>query len=208
MKTVLFFLLILLLAAIVLALVGYLYFMRIPRFCRSAAPAEHFLITQPNRFAYQGNYECSTFSTTYVLRHWDYQRFDREDPFELYRTASYRISNGAVLPRGIQKICAERGYHAVYCHGSLDALRTEISKGNPVIVLIRTFPDKYYLHYVPVVGYDKDHIYIAESMKILENCDHPHYNRRLTNAEFLQLWNTSMLVMPFYRRTYLTIQKD
>ena len=41
-----------------------------------------------------------------------------------------------------------------------------MQKGNPVIVMIRVQKDKDWLHYVPVVGFDEEHVFLAESVEI------------------------------------------
>lgn len=81
-----------------------------------------------------------------------------------------------------------------------------MQKGNPVIVMIRVQKDKDWLHYVPVVGFDEEHVFLAESLSKLINCKNVLYNRRLRNEEFLQLWNTAMLKQPFYKNTYFVIK--
>lgn len=81
-----------------------------------------------------------------------------------------------------------------------------MQKGNPVIVMIRVQKDKDWLHYVQVVGFDEEHVFLAESLSKLINCKKVLYNRRLRNEEFLQLWNTAMLKQPFYKNTYFVVK--
>lgn len=64
---------------------------------------------------------------------------------------------------------------------------------------------KNYLHYVPVVGFDENNIFIAESLAELVNDNNELYNRKIGNKEFLKLWNTSMLRQPLYKNTYFVI---
>lgn len=87
-------------------------------------------------------------------------------------------------------------------------MKNEISKGNPVIVMIRIQTDKKWLHYVPIVGYEEQYIFIAESLEELTNCNERYYNRKIAIREFGKLWNTSMLKMPFYRNTYMVVYKN
>lgn len=82
-------------------------------------------------------------------------------------------------------------------------LKKEVSKGRPVIVLIRTWKNQNWLHFVPVVGYDEDYIFVAESLKELVDCNERYYNRKIAVNEFRKLWNTSMWKMPCYRNTYI-----
>jgi len=79
-----------------------------------------------------------------------------------------------------------------------------VMESGPVIVMLRTREGERYLHFVPVVGYDEENVYLAESIKEFANCGEGEevYNRKVGNAEFMKLWNTSMLKMPFYRNTY------
>lgn len=58
--------------------------------------------------------------------------------------------------------------------------------------MIKIRPDKNWLHYVSVVGYDGQNIFAAESLAELSNCNEPHYNRRIPAKEFKKLWNTAM----------------
>ncbi len=119
-----------------------------------------------------------------------------------------KMKNGYVYPKGIQKLLSQYGFQVKYCTGNINTLKNEIVKGNPVIVMIRTYTDKNWLHYVPVVGYDEQYIYIAESLEELVNCDEPYYNRKVAIGEFEKLWNTSMAKMPFYRNTYIAAYKE
>ena len=72
--------------------------------------------------------------------------------------------------------------------------------------MIRVQKDKDWLYYVPVVGFDEEHVFLAESLSKLINCKNVLYNRRLRNEEFLQLWNTAMLKQPFYKNTYFVVK--
>lgn len=100
------------------------------------------------------------------------------------------------------------GFDVKYCTGNLNALKNEIAKGKPVIVLIRVVKNKRWLHYVPVVGYDEEALYLAESLSQFVNCDGKQYNRRISTRDFLALWNTSMLKMPLYRHSFYVVEKQ
>lgn len=67
------------------------------------------------------------------------------------------------------------------------------------------YPGKKWLHYVPVVGYDEFHFFLADSLPQLANCSEKGYNRKVSNEEFRKLWNTSMWKMPLYRHTFFRI---
>ena len=159
-----------------------------------------FVITKTNRIDMQSGYKCSAFSSAYVLRHWDAEG----NGDAIYEIIPNKMKDGCVYPKGIQKLLSQYGFKVKYCAGSIAALKNEVSAGNPVIVMIRIRPDKNWLHYVPVVGYDEQSIFVAESLEEFVNCNEQYYNRKIPVREFKKLWNTSMLKMPLYRNTYIT----
>ncbi len=162
-----------------------------------------FLIERENRIDLQERFECSAYSSAFCLRHWG---IEAEGP-ELYQKMPNKMKNGYVYPKGIQNLLPQYGFRVTYCIGTLSALKKEVAKGNPVIVLIRVRSDKNWLHYVPVVGFDENYIFLAESLKEFVNCDEKYYNRAIEIDEFKKLWNTSMIKMPFYRNTYMVVEK-
>ena len=91
--------------------------------------------------------------------------------------------------------------------GNVARLKYEISKGTPVIAFLKVYEHKDFLHYSPIVGYDEESLYFAESLAEVVNTDHENYNRVTTIADFRKLWNTSSLRLPFYRYTYITVRK-
>jgi hypothetical protein len=166
-----------------------------------ACKASRFVIEKPNRIDFQKGNECSAFSSAYVFRHWG----NGKNGSDLYKEISGKLRDGCVYPKGISRLFQRHGFSAKYCTGNLNALKNEVSKGNPVIVMIRTYAGKRWLHFVPVVGYDEQFIFIADSLEKLANCGEPFYNRRIPTKEFKKMWNTSMLKMPLYRNTYFVI---
>ncbi len=161
---------------------------------------KQFLITKENRMDFQNGNECAAFSSAYVLRHWGIEA----NGTSLYERISGKRRDGTVYPAGICRLLYGYGFCTRYCTGTVSALKREVAKGNPVIVLLRTYAGKSWLHYVPVIGYDEEYIFIAESFRELVNCDEECYNRKITIEEFKRLWNTAGLKMPFYRNTYIT----
>lgn len=159
---------------------------------------EQFVITKENRIDMQKGFQCSAFSTAYVLRHFDME----VDGGTLYSVMPHKMKSGYVYPKGVYDMLRSYGMKVKYCRGNLNALKVDLQKGNPVIVMIRVQKDKDWLHYVPVVGFDEEHVFLAESLSELINCKNVLYNRRLRNEDFLQLWNTAMLKQPFYKNTY------
>lgn len=165
--------------------------------------AKEYLLKMPNRMAYQKSTECSGFSTAYVLRSFEIEA----DGNDVYAKIKRKMKNGAVMPRTLKKEIQDYGFEAEYVKGSLESLKKDLSNGKRIIVFIKTRLDKNWLHYVPIVGYDEEYIFIGESMKSLENCNEEAYNRKLSNKEFLKFWDTRAFYMPFYKNTYLVIGK-
>ncbi len=165
---------------------------------------EEYFIAKQNRIDIQTGLMCSGYSSAYVLRHFGIEA----DGKQIYEDMPNRMRSGYTYPKGIKKLFQRYGFRVIYCSGNLKALKRELSKGAPIIVLIRVLPKKNWLHFVPVVGYDKEHIYLAESLSELVNCDNAFYNRKVKNKDFLRLWNTAMLIQPFYKNTYYAIEKD
>ena len=173
-----------------------------PRFSL-ACKVGKFLIKKPNRIDFQKGNQCAAFASAYVFRHWG----DEKNGGDLYREITGKLRDGSVYPKGITKLFLRYGYSAKYCAGNLNALKNEVGRGNPVIVLIRSAAGERGLHFVPVVGYDEQNIFIADSVEKLANCGGAFYNRTVPASEFKRLWNTSMLKMPLYRNTYFVIRQ-
>ena len=153
-----------------------------------------FVVQKENRIDIQKGNECSGYATAYLLRHYDIPA----NGTEIYQKMPYKASDGCVPPKGIKKVLESYGFHVKYCAGNLNALKAEVCKGNPVIVFIKVKRGKKWLHFVPVVGYDEGNLFLADSAAGSANCSEKAYNRRISNKDFLALWNTSMLKMPLY----------
>ena len=147
------------------------------------------MITAKNYFDYQSGLECSAFSSAYVLRHYG----EEADGMELFKTFPGKVSDGGVSPHGIVTFFHNRGYEAEYKYdGTIDDLKEQLSKGVPVIVFIRVNEQEVYTHYVPLVGYDNDYFYFAESFPYLANCKDEidvSYNRKTEISTFKRLWD-------------------
>lgn len=181
---------------------AYLMTLPIPVLQRRDFPA-NYLIQQNNRIDFQKNNECAAFSTAYLLRH-----FGMEDDGEgLYTHFPSKTRVGTVYPKGIRTVLRKKGFKTNYHKGNVSTLKYEVSKGTPVIVFIKTQKDRNYLHFVPVVGYDKEYIYLSESIKKLVNCDDEHnrYNRKVPINEFKKLWNVKRIHMLLYSNTYIAV---
>lgn len=166
----------------------------------SALATESYIIADSVRIDPQTDFKCSAFSSAYILRHWG------EDAHgdSIYDVIPDKMDDGYVYPKGIIKYLSSRGFTTNYYIADLTTLKNEVSKGHPVIVMIKIRPDKDWLHYVPVVGYSADSIFIAESLPELCNATNPKYNRSIATDDFNGLWNTASFRMPLYRNTLIT----
>jgi len=179
------------------------YYYMIPRkdvIVTSEIP-ESYLIRTPNRMDIQPHYECAAFSSAYVLRHLGIEA----DGNELYKQFPRKLADGTVTPKGILVLFKKRGYDATFYHGNLQTLKKQVSQGVPVIAFIRVSPKQRYLHFVPVIGYDQDYLYLAESLEHTINCKETSYNRKIKIRDFEVLWRTWV---PFCKNSYIVIHKD
>ncbi len=173
-------------------------------FCFSPkAKTKKFLITKENRIDFQDGFKCSGFSSALVMRHWNILA----DGNSVYEKMPNKMKDGYIYPKGIFNFLSANGFKVKYCRGNLNVLKNAVAGGNPVIVMIKIRSDKNWLHYVPVVGYDEQNVFIAESLAELSNCNEPHYNRRIPTKEFKKLWNTAMLKMPLYANTFFAVER-
>lgn len=164
---------------------------------------ENFLISDSTRIDSQTGYKCSAYSSAFILRHWGKEA----QGDSIYEIIPDKMEDGYVYPKGILSFLKDNGFSIGYHFGNIDALKNEVSKGHPVIVMIKIRPDKDWLHYVPVIGYSNDSIYIAESIPELCNVMGKNYNRSVSTNDFETLWNTRAFKMPLYGNTFITAYK-
>ncbi|MGG3279987.1 C39 family peptidase [Paenibacillus solani] len=179
------------------------YYYRIPRkdvIITSDIPGSYMILT-PNRMDIQPHYECAAFSSAYVLRHLGIEA----DGNELYKQFPRKLADGTVTPKGILIFFKKRGYDALFYRGNLHTLKKHISQGVPVIAFIRVSPKQRYLHFVPVIGYDQEFFYLADSLEHTINCKETSYNRKIGIRDFEILWRTWV---PFCKNTYIVIHKS
>lgn len=161
---------------------------------------KQYMITTENKFDYQEYYECSGYSSAYVLR----SLGEDIDGLELYNEIPYKNQDGTVLVKKLVKFLKEKGYSVKIHNGTIWQLKHEISKGTPVIAFVRIGPNEEYTHYLPIVGYDKDNMYAVDSLPYKKNADDEHYNRVITIKDFKKMWKTG----DYIYNTYITIQLE
>ena len=159
-------------------------------------------IQRNNKIDMQKNKECAAYSTAFVLRHFG----KSADGEALYQNFPSKTSSGTIYTKGIRTVLKSYGFKTKYYKGTIQSLKYEVSKGIPVIVFIKVHKNQSALHFVPVVGYDDENIYVSESLKELVNCDETGYNRKIPINEFKQLWDVKTLYMPFYSNTFVTVK--
>lgn len=159
---------------------------------------KQYMITSENYIDYQLNYECSGYSSAYVLR----SLGEDADGLELYNEISNKNNDGTVSPKNLVDFLIKKGYSVNLHSGTMLQLKHEISKGTPVIIFVRTSPEEDYYHYLPIVGYDEEKFYAAESLQYKTNAENEQYNRIITNSDFEKMWETGV----FRKNTYITIR--
>lgn len=195
-----------------------------PRFERHAKGGKYFVgpsaqtVRRPSGsyFEFQQGGGCAGFSSAFVLRHSGVQIGGEE----AFKDVPFQMKGGMAFPKGITGFFKKRGIKMTACTGNFAALQNELEKGRPVIVVIRSFVNKSYLHFATVTGYDEEKVYLADSIQSWVNVDKDgnaiepaldtaptsdesvYYNRTVSLEEFKKLWNTSMLKMPLYRNIF------
>lgn len=170
---------------------------------------ESFMIETENYFDYQSGLECAAFASAFVLRHYG----EEADGVTLYENYPSKINGGGVSPYGIETFFNDRGYEAQYVMaGTIDDLKRELLKGAPVIAFIHVeepYENSHATHYVPIVGYDTEYFYFAESLSYLANFQNEEdlpYNRKTEIEKFERLWKDidSMWENPYFSITKIS----
>ena len=182
--------------SIVIAFAGIFTASRVYRI--SVTPEEYMIKTE-NYFDYQSHLECSGYASAYALR----SLGEDVTGLELYESFTDKNEDGTLAPIFLRKNLIKMGYKCSLRFGTVEDLKYEVSRGTPVVVLIRwnSYQDSI-LHYVPVVGYDEKFIYVADSMRDKVNADNEHYNRKIEIEYFKELWVTDVAPLD---NIYLTI---
>jgi len=157
-------------------------------------------IKTPNRIDYQEHYECAAYSTAYVLRHFGVEA----KGIAIYKGFPSKFPGGTIAPKGIVRYLKKEGYKVEIFTGTIETLKKQITKGIPVIILIKVFPDKSYMHYEPIIGYDETYFYVVESLPYMKNCEERLYNRKIKQDELEALWKIGI---PKHKNVYFTVSK-
>ncbi len=183
-----------------------------PHFSRAAKYPEFFVrpaaetvkTENGTYFEFQQGGGCAGFSSAFLLRHTG----EAANGVDTFKEVPYQLKGGAGLPKGITGFFKKKGIKMTACSGNFAALKNEIARGKPVIVVIRSFVGKADLHFACITGYDEEYIYFADSIKDWVNVDNAdaYYNRKVPVSEFKKLWNTSMLKMPLYRNMFFVMK--
>ena len=104
-----------------------------------------FVITRENKIDFQTNVECAGFSCAYILRHFGTEANGKD----VYQKIQNKIKDGCVYPKQVKKFLNQNGINAKYVVGNLNALKNQITKGNPVIAFIRVHKNKPNQYYCP-----------------------------------------------------------
>lgn len=148
-------------------------------------PPEFFCAGAEKRIDLQTDGKCVAYAAAYLLRHFG-EAAEGEALFpELKRPLGFVSANS------ITEVFAQHGYRARACRGSIGTLKRWLTAGHPIIVFIHIPGDT---HYAVVVGYDEQHIYLADSLAENANASGAQYNRVMTTADFEAVWKTGTLL--------------
>ena len=160
-----------------------------------------FRITTENNFETQVVNECSAFSSAYVLRHFG----ENKTGLALYEELNYKLPfSGYVLPKGILEYFQKSPYQIQMYTGTFETLKTQLTKGNPIIVLAGA--GLHWQHYMTLVGYDDtlNEVYFFDSLKEYDENENAPGNRTLSADYFLDMWDNEL---PIFNHLYFTITK-
>lgn len=148
-------------------------------------PLEFFCEGAGNRLDYQTDGKCAAYAAAYLLRHFG-EEANGEALFpELKRPFGFASANS------IADLLERHGHPAKACCGSVDSLKQRRAQGHPILVFIRIPGDT---HYAVLVGYDEEHMYLADSLAENANAADAQYNRVMTMEEFESVWKTGPLL--------------
>lgn len=169
-----------------LTVIGILLFRTIPSkdTIRAAAFPQGFRIDAGNNYIdLQTGNECSAYAAAFVMRHLGKQITGPELYGDIHRIF------GFVPVHHVVSLFQNHGYHAEAYHGDLDTMKERLTDGVPIIAFVSIPGDT---HYLVIVGYDENFIYLVDSVSDYSNADGGWYNRALSAAEFEEIWVTNM----------------
>lgn len=146
-------------------------------------PLEFNISIVNNYIDFQTANDCSAYASAYVMRHLGQQITGPE----LY--SDIRRVFGFVPIDSVVRLFQNYGYDAKAYHGDINTMKQRLVSGTPIIAFTR-IPDD--THYIVIVGYDDDFIYLADSLSDNSNADGGWYNRKLSTEEFEEIWKTNM----------------
>ena len=109
-----------------------------------------------------------------------------------------------VLPEGILEYFERPPYQIHIYTGTFKTLKTQLTKGVPIIVLVGVGLD--WQHYMTLVGYDDslNEVYFFDSLKDHDENGNALGNRTLSSDYFLDMWDNKI---PTFNHLYFTITK-
>ena len=150
----------------------------------SDLPESYMIINEDNYVQFQEGLDCGGYASAYVLRHLG-EEIEGE---ALYETMWYKVGRGVSL-RGVRKAFKDYNYRACSYTGTIDTMKMQLLKGTPVVAFVTINEEGE--HYVVVVGWDKNFLYLADSTGSASNTQGClQYNRRVTHEQFEKLWQT------------------
>lgn len=162
---------------------------------------DSFIIDDDNIFETQVINECSAFSSAYIMRHFG----EDKTGLKLYEEFNYKLPfSGYVLPKGILDYFKDSFYQVTMYTGTLETLKTQLTKGTPIIVLVGSVLN--WQHYMTVVGYDSlaNEIYFFDSLRDEDENNNLPGNRTLSIDYFLSMWDNGL---PIFNHLYFTFEK-
>jgi ABC-type bacteriocin/lantibiotic exporter with double-glycine peptidase domain len=146
-------------------------------------------------FEKQGKSQCSGYSSAYILRCLG----ENTKGQDIYERFDYKLANGYVLPQALINVFHDYGYKAKMYRGDIKQLKTRLSEGRPIIVLIGNGIS--WQHYVTIVGYNEKKIFLYDSNK---DTDHSKgYNRTMDVSEFIKQWENGI---PLFEKIYFVVE--
>lgn len=129
----------------------------------------------------QNGPKCSAYAASCLLRYYG----EKSEPDKLYKKF-LKLPDGSAIPSSVGKVIKAK----LKRNGKIEDLERLIEEGKPVLVLIFYDKQNYWdnLHYVLITGFDKDNVYIADS---LHSSGERYYNRCVSRDVFCKMWDTS-----------------